>query len=254
MAAARITHIKRIYQDDDPNSEVWIDIERIDRVSVIVAGRQRRIYNFDWDTIESGPVADKDKKTISDPHDDASTIDVPIRNAIRLKFPRAVYNHYFLNDATNASRETHSRRIYHHEVKQGYLVDGQPPSDPETYRDSLGEQDPEQFIDVEVLDDYWTRGDDQRDLYQQFQGLQGGTAKGPKTVRGQVRKWDGTTDDPLLQDPLVDGDVEGGTPGFILQKNPDAGIIDPPWRLDPLQNIVNVNWSSGLAVEFPKED
>jgi hypothetical protein len=28
---------------------------------------------------------------------------------------------------------------------------------------------------------------------------------------------------------------------------------DPPWRLDPLQNIVNINWG-GLAVIFGSKD
>jgi hypothetical protein len=26
--------------------------------------------------------------------------------------------------------------------------------------------------------------------------------------------------------------------------------INPPYRLDPLQNIININWGEGLAVEF----
>jgi hypothetical protein len=245
---SRITHIKRIHQDNDPNRDVWVDVERIDKVTVIVAGRQRRTYEFDWDTFESEQTADQDKKTISDPSDETSTIDIPIRNKIRLKFPRAVYNHIFLNDATNASRETHSRRIYHHEINAAYLSDGEPPGDPQMYRDSLGQQDKDQFIDVEVLDNYWTKGDDPRDHYQQFQRLQDGRAKDPKTVRGQRHKWDGTTNDPLMEDPLVEGDVEGGSPGFILRSNPQDGpIIDPPWRLDPLQNIVNVHWAAGAA-------
>jgi hypothetical protein len=29
--------------------------------------------------------------------------------------------------------------------------------------------------------------------------------------------------------------------------------VDPPWRLDPLQNIINVSWG-GLAVEFGEKD
>lgn len=242
----RITHITRIYQNDDPDSGTWIDVERIDQLTVIVAGRQRRTYQFDWDAIESG-VAD-DHKTIADPHDPDNTIDLPIRNAIRLQFPRAVYNHYFINDGTNQSRETHSRRIYHHEIKEDYLRDGEPPRDPETYLDSLGQQDPDQFIDVELLDAYWTSGDDANDLYQHYQGLQAGMAKGPKTVRDQIHQWVGTTNDPLLQDPLKADDVAGGEPGFMLEINPEAGIVDPPWRLDPLQNIVNVQWA--ITVRF----
>jgi hypothetical protein len=32
-----------------------------------------------------------------------------------------------------------------------------------------------------------------------------------------------------------------------------ADKADPPWRLDPLQNIVNINWG-GLAVIFGPKD
>jgi hypothetical protein len=252
----RITHIKRIYQNNNRDGDTWIDVERIDQLTVIVAGRQQRTYEFDWERFEaeSDQNVRQDKKTIADPNDKNNKIEMPVRTAVRLNFPRAVYDHYFLNDATNASRETHSRRIYHHEIKSSYLKQGQPPRDPEHYHDALGEQDPNQFIDVEVIDAYWTSGDDNRDLHQHFQGLQDGMAKGPKTVRGQKHEWIGTTNDPLLNDPLVEGDVKGGTPGFMLERNPQAGPkIDPPVRLDPLQNILNVHWG-GLAVIFGSQD
>jgi hypothetical protein len=32
-----------------------------------------------------------------------------------------------------------------------------------------------------------------------------------------------------------------------------APVIDPPWRLDPLQNIINVSWDDGIAVHFEFE-
>jgi hypothetical protein len=30
--------------------------------------------------------------------------------------------------------------------------------------------------------------------------------------------------------------------------------INPPYRLDPLQNIINISWGGGLAVIFGEED
>jgi hypothetical protein len=243
MAKGRKTHIARIYKNDDRDSNTWVDIERIDELHVIVAG-QRIHYTFDWERVESGTIG-LSKKTLVNPNDESNKIDVPIRDKHRIKFPQAVYNHYFLNDGTNKSRETHSRRVYNHAIKEAYLVDNEPPRDPKIYQDALGEQDPEQYIDVEVIDAYWTKGDDSRDVFQHILRLFLGGTFGDKTVTQQKKEWSGATADPLIKDPLKEGDVEGGTPAFIPIKNPGAGEVDPPWRLDPLQNIVNIQWSPG---------
>jgi hypothetical protein len=40
----------------------------------------------------------------------------------------------------------------------------------------------------------------------------------------------------------------------LAEINPDGSAkINPPWRLDPLQNIVNISWGS-LAVIFGPKD
>jgi hypothetical protein len=240
----RKAHIKRIYKTSD--TDVWVDVERIDELDVLIdGGRQRVHYKFDWTDIET-----KDKKTLTDPHDQDNQIDVPIRASVRLEGPRGVRTHYFRNDSSNQSRKTHSRRVYHHEIKNEYLDGNEPPRDPAEYKQSLGAQDKDEFIDVELLDWYWLEGDMNRDVHGHAARVFRGGDAGSSSVRGQNQQWLGTVNDELLQDPMVENDEAGGDPAFDPITNPERQQIDPPWRLDPLQNIVNVSWEAGLAVEF----
>ena len=246
---ARTTHIFRIFQDGDSKSSTWVDVERIDELDLIVNNTQRYHYIFDWDPFEAPDYSGPSKKIV-DPNDKNSKIDVPIRNAVNLVGPKGRVLHQFLNDETNQSRLTHSRRVYHHEIKAAYLVDGKPPSDPQQYLDSLGTQYKDQFIDVEILDAYRTTGYDRNDVHVFPLDLTDGVTRGSKGTR-QTKNWLGKTDDPFMNEPIVPGDEEGGSPSFSFIRNPDAGPqIDPPVRLDPLQNIVNVNWASNIIVVF----
>lgn len=243
----RKTHIKRIYQNDDKDSDCYVDVERIDEITVIVAGRQQRTYKYDWDKTEG---LGWEKKKISEPGDRNNIIEVPIRKSQRLVGDKVTYNHHYLNDSENKSRETHSRRVYHHDIKDGYLdANGGPPKDSGLYLESLEEQNPGEYIDVEVIDAFWVKSDNSADLHgfnaQMFRGVGTGT----KAVNGQRRRWLATKKNELLKDPMLPSDKPGGEPPFVPIKNPDVGQVDPPWRLDPLQNIVNVNWG-GLAVIF----
>lgn len=245
-SGARVVHVQRIFQDGDPQSNTWVDVERIDELHLIVAGTQRVHYIFNWDVLESkgydGPI-----KTVVNPNDENSKIDIPVREVVHVVGPKGNVAHQFLNDASNLSRETHSRRIYHHAIKNAYLSEGKPPRDPQQYLNSLGGQDKDQFIDVEIIDAYITIGFDKDDIHGFSQILADGVPKDSK-ARTQRKAWQGTTDDPFMNEPLLISDQEGGVPGFMLLRNPDAGPqIDPPWRLDPLQNIVNVQWAGELV-------
>ena len=266
----RKSHIHRIYKDDDPTNDQWIDIERIDELRYISHSRyprRERVWRFDWEDfdpkgldIDGKPIP---KKRIQDPTDDsnpndanASVIEVPVRAVVYVTTAKKqqfqAYKHYFINDDSNTTRETHSRRIYHHDITSESLDQGgNPPRDPETYLNALGDQDSGQYLDVEILDKYWSKERESRDTHGHI-----------KPGNWQEKKWvlDAVTD-RLLREPLLDDDVAGGEPGFVPTSNPSSGAggdvagtvkIDPPWRLDPLQNIVNVNWG-GLAVIFGPE-
>src|SRR5215472_1341704 len=110
-SGARAVHVQRIFQDRDPQSDIWVDVERIDELHLIIAGTQRVHYVFNWDVLESeeydGPI-----KTIVDPNDENSKIDIPVHEVVHVVGPKGKVAHQFVNDATNQSRETHSRRIY----------------------------------------------------------------------------------------------------------------------------------------------
>lgn len=254
----RKSHIKRIFKDDDPTSDQWIDVERLDEL-VFISRRQfpwrEKHWRFDWDSFDPDGV-DVDgkeipKKKIKNPadakDDDSSVIEVPIRAVVVVttgkKNQYQEYKQYFLSDDSSQFRETHSRRIYHHDLAEGAIDDGNnPPRNPDDYLNALNDQDEDQFVDVEIIDKFWTHEKDSR-------GPHGERI----TAAWQEKKWliDSDTDQ-LLREPLLESD-KVNLEGFQDIRNPsgdgDSVTIDPPWRVDPLQNIVNVNWG-GLAVIF----
>lgn len=267
----RRSHIKRIFRDDDPESDQWVDVERLDVlvfISRIKYPWRKKVWAFDWGSFDpDGLDVDGNKipkKKVQDPNDDsdpndenASVVKVPVRAVVVVGTGKAgqyqEYKHYFVNDDSCKTRETHSRRIYHHDIAEGGLDDrNNPPRDPEDYFNSLSDQDEGQFVDVEILDRYWTNEVDGR-----------GPHGERKTAAWQEKKWLINSDtDRLLRDPLLESD-KVNLEGFKDISNPSGGeggevagsvTIDPPWRLDPLQNIVNVSWGGLLAVEFYEGD
>jgi hypothetical protein len=243
----RISHIHRVYQNDDPDTEIWVDIERIDelqRQTTYAGDGQLSHWTFDWSLFDPDNAP---KKRITEPKNDSNYIDVPLRDTY---FVRSTINgqaslYRFINDETNKARDTHSRRIYHHEIKEAYLQDGLPPSDPQDYFNSLGKQDKDSYVDVEVIDRVWSKHKALRDIHGQriktFTGLIQAIHE-----YAQKKKWVSADTDRLLREPLLDDDETD--PNFMPIYNPDAGPeIDPPWRLDPIQNIVNVSWGAGAV-------
>lgn len=238
----KVTHIKRIFQDNDKDSDTWVDVERIVELWVETgqgADWQELHYKFNWD--DESWRDKKTKKKIRDPNDSDNFIEVPIRSELTVEVSGARYQksiHSFGNGSSNKTRRTHSRKIYHYDIDEKYLRDGQPPSNPDEYKKLRRNKDESQHVEVEILDDYIAAGRKGRDIHGRsgFTGLHGRSTPG----HWQERIWhfEGSS---LLED-------DQGALTHI--KNPEAGPkIDPPWRLDPLQNIVNVNWG-GLAVIF----
>lgn len=258
-AVLRKSHVKRIYKDDDPESDQWIDIERIDELRFEskkqLPWREKR-WTFDWDSFDPDGV-DVDgkeipKKKIKEHPDDSDNdaIAVPVRAVVMVTQGKEqqyqAYKHYFINDDSNSTRETHSRHVFHYDITNNMLDDNkQPPRNPDDYLNALGDKDKDQFVEVEILDKYWTNEHESRNDHGDR-----------KAGNWQEKKWLIDSDvDQLLKDRDGDTSKDGATinpSGGEFGDIADAVTIDPPWRLDPLQNIVNVQWG-GLAVIFGPE-
>ena len=237
--STRKTHIKRIYKNDDPDTGLWIDIEQIDELtytSGVGFAQQEKVWKFDWSSFDpDGDGVSKKKiqapNNNSDPDDpDAAVIEVPIREKLVVtqgaKEQYQQYNHFFANNNTNISRETHSRRVYHYDVPDDQLDENKnPPRDPQDYLNALGAKDNSQYLEVEILDKFWTNEKESRNSHGRL-----------KPSTWQEKRWlVATASDALLHDR------DGDTSKDFATNNPADGVIDPPWRLDPLQNIVNIN-------------
>jgi hypothetical protein len=234
----RKTHIKRIYKNDDPDTGLWVDIERIDELTYTSGtgfAQQEKVWTFDWSSFSPNGEG-VTKKKIQDPNDDsdpndpdAAVIEVPIRGQIVVtqgaKEQYQQYTHFFVNDKTNTSRTTHSRRVYHYDVPDDRLDENKnPPRDPQEYLNALGDKDDTQYLEVEILDEFLTNENENRDAHGQL-----------KPSAWQEKRWlVNNASDTLLHDR------DGDTSKDFATKNPADGKIDPPWRLDPLQNIINV--------------
>jgi hypothetical protein len=244
----RKTHIKRIYKNDDPDTGLWVDIERIDELTYTSGtgfAQQTKVWTFDWSGFDPNGEG-VTKKKIQDPNDNtdpkdpaAAVIEVPVRDQLVVtqgaNAQYQQYTHFFANDASNSSRETHSRRVYHYDVPDDQLDENKnPPRDTQDYLNALGDKDSSQYLEVEILDAFTTNENENRDSHGRL-----------KPSAWQEKRWlVANASDVLLRDR--DGDISNDS----AIKNPADGIIDPPWRLDPLQNIVNVGMDPYKLVLF----
>jgi hypothetical protein len=187
----RISHIVRIYKDNDPTSDTWVDIERVDNFTVTSVhpdntGLQSTDYSFDW-SIFNPDDPENDMLTIQEPPSDGSdaggfqlktssaspsssdigssytppssvtTIKIPLKSYINLQGGDLLYYVYFDNTENNENRKTHILRIYNREIPKDRLDgNGQPPRNAEDYFNLINGITPDQsqFIDVEVIDKY----------------------------------------------------------------------------------------------------
>lgn len=247
----RKSHIKRIYKDDDPktNPDMWVDIERLDELRFVAKTKypwREKRWKFDWDNFDPDGENVTKKKIKQHPDDsDDDAIEVPVRDMVVVTEGREQqyqgHKHFFINDDSCVTRETHSRRVYKHDILDDFLDDDKnPPRDPVDYVNALEKRDESVYVDVEILDKYWTNERETRDAH--------GNLRAGNSGIWQEKKWllDSNVD-PLLRDPLTQSDEDAGPvqDDFFQIFNPDAGPqVDPPWRLDPLQNIVNVSWAA----------
>jgi hypothetical protein len=231
----RRSHVVRIYKDDDPGSGVWVDVERVDKLTFETGSGllyEKYIFNYDWSVFDPEDPNTVEKKEIKNPNDDSLTIKVPIRRVATLEagngltYQRA--SHIYGNDPDNLTRVAHTRRVDHYDIPDNALdQDKQPPPDPTDYINAvdLNSKDDGQYIEVEVI--------------ARFISTSGAGLTWQKHI------WNlGLANDPLLQ---------FGNDDWLAQldsNESDTSDVDPPWRLDPLQNIVNISWGADVIVVF----
>jgi hypothetical protein len=166
----RVSIIKRIYQNDDQSSGVWVDVERVVEITVTGQqvdglGLQEVYYNFDWDSFDSmvkatnpenenveyKELSEGDSSSDDTTSSSGDTIKIPLRR----KIDTDVSHIYFSNGKDNETRKVHTKRVYHYDIPDDQLdANGQPPSDPETYKSLLTDdvKDETQFLDIEIID------------------------------------------------------------------------------------------------------
>jgi hypothetical protein len=238
MAVVRVSHVFRVYQDDDQTSDTWIDIERIDKL-VFETGSgllfERYIFEYDWKSFDSKKAV---KKEIKNPSDEKDVVKVPIRRSITLEanggqtYQKAI--HDYANDPENVTRVSHTRQVDHYDLDDSFLDEqGQPPRDPNNYINAVQKDSKEDGGDnpfkVEIIKEFISTS---------------GTG-----FTWQKHIWSLDSDkDELLQFGNKDWLGSFGSDSSHMSD------IDPPWRLDPLQNIINISWGDSLAVEFGDQD
>jgi hypothetical protein len=253
---SRQTHITRIWgtnRKGERLDEMWADVERMDVVksaSQVPPENmwQKIVRKFKWcddpTRDDYNSKGNKNRKTevlkVCDPEntDDVNDPDewIPLRIIKSVKSTGGsgrgeAYQDSFLvsliNSELNSTREKKVRRTVHYDTSIDKLAQKAIDDDP-TLKEYV------------VNSEHYTKDQESKDKDQYVEqeiplGLKG--AGNSLSVNGQRRKT------KLLNQYLID-ESEVAT-----QKIKGKDDINPPYRLDPYQNIVNINWG-GLAVEF----
>jgi hypothetical protein len=157
----RNSHIKRIYKDDDKDSDVWVDIERVDDFTVDTvhidnAGGQKVSYSFEWHIFDPND-ENNDVLTIENPDDADTSIKIPLRNFVDVQYNDYLFHINFDNTENNGVRKTHTKKVYNHDIPEENLDnDRQPPREADTYKNVIKgiDKDESQYIEIEIIDKY----------------------------------------------------------------------------------------------------
>ena len=169
----RESHIVRIYQDNNPDSDVWVDIERLDRMTIVApqaenCGLQEYKWEFDWDSFDPDSSA-AEYKDLVDPNDKNNKIRIPLKRTMFIYGQQQGYRYTLNNSKNNDVRRTHTNKIVHRDVPDSAMEDRtgraeivfgkQPPYDAQAYKDLIknAEKDEDQYIKVEVIDKFVLR-------------------------------------------------------------------------------------------------
>lgn len=240
----RITHVRRVYGKDEQGNDDqdrWVDIEVIDELMTSGSGTvaytksnnpflvralailnaqikgQKIRYIFKADDPTDNTQRKTETKTVTDPNDKSSSIDVDVTTELMVNliveksdqtFRRRVI---FKNGGGNVERKTSARRVFHCDLKSD---PEKPPSDPGDYLAAADSDHPDkdQYVEAEVIEQ------------QRFRRAE------KEIYLDTLFEW--LPDNSKLFRDLPSEPASGGNG------------IDPPWRLDPLQTIINVNWGA----------
>ncbi|WP_375764111.1 hypothetical protein ACE10X_06995 [Bradyrhizobium sp. Pha-3] len=210
---------------DEPSA--YLDIERSEYFKLVEGGgpdwKQTNV-RLKWYMDDTGKVPNPSRETTTrkiippdeeDPDKPSVWFEVDTIDRIKIQDADQVIYHSFDNSAENMGRKVAVRRIVNYEttVDDDYPEGGVIPK--EDYQKKASTKDKEQYLDFEFVQKRAFRDADQ--VYAISYNNQ----------------------------PLIDA-------AEMPDRSYSPGQINPPWRLDPLQNIVNVNFGS-LAVEFSDE-
>ncbi|WP_063688824.1 hypothetical protein [Bradyrhizobium stylosanthis] len=248
---SRKTHITRVYGTNKKGErldDMWADVERTDVIKSKSQSSESQsqgiVRKLKWcddrTKDDYNPKGNKTRKTevlkVCDPETttDVNNPDewIPIRIIKSAKSTGGNgrgedYQDHFLNTAVHSARMTKVRRIVGYETNIDELAQKAIDADPtlmefvvdsQHYDKDLETKDQAQYIEVEIPLALKHRGNS-------------------LSVNGQAGRI------KLLNQYLVD-ESEKAT---LKIKGKDD--INPPYRLDPFQNIVNINWG-GLAAKF----
>jgi hypothetical protein len=248
---SRKTHVIRILGTNkagDVLPDIWADIERIDKAKTVSQSAdinwqgtvQRLKWQDDPDGDDFSPDGPPSRKTTivkvcspdePDQSDPEEWIPIPVIDAMRMVTGDQGGVRRFINDKPTDGRIVKQRRILHYDTsiddRAQAAFDADPtrkvfvvPGDQYTRDDSS--KDDSQYVEHEIITFLKGRESDE-------------TGTGQGDDQGKQTK--------LLNQYLIDESEEAK-----LDVVGDAGI-NPPWRLDPFQNIVNVQM--GGATRFP---
>ncbi|UWU73038.1 hypothetical protein N2603_23325 [Bradyrhizobium huanghuaihaiense] len=248
---SRKTHITRVYGTNKKGEilpDMYADVERMDviksRTQTTEAQSQGVVRRLRWcddpTKDDYDPKGNKNRKTevlkVCDPEatEDVNDPDewIPIRVIKSVKSTGGngrgeEYQDNFLNEAVQSARVAKVRRVVGYATNIDRVAERAVDADPdlreyvvssEQYTKDIETKDKGQYVEVEIPLSLRHRGNS-------------------LSVDVQARKT------KLLNDYLIE---ESEPAKLTVRGNND---LNPPYRLDPFQNIVNINWG-GLAVKF----
>ncbi len=261
---SRKTHVIRIFGTNEAGErleDIWADVERWDHAKTVIAGQDKGQWNghvlkFKWlddpRSDDYNPDGNPARKTeivkVCDPsnEDDLDNPEewIPIPAIVHMRVVDSKNNFQgqqqkFVVDveAGEFARSVEQRRIEHYDTNIDDDAEAAADADPsllayvvtgEEYERDDSTKDEDQYVEHEIVKSYKSAGNP-------TDGGDANDTTGAGMWQGRQTK--------LKNQYLIDESVEAK-----LEETGSSGL-NPPYRLDPWQNIININWGD-VAVKF----